>query len=96
MTEKLCPTCGKHFELPPNRPNQKYCSMDCSVQGKLADKENEAYKRVKKFMDNRGTYNVIDVLEGRMGLGSTDNRMIVKGARHWKNEGKQFIILVVD
>lgn len=26
---RICPTCGKHFEVSKRNPNQKYCSMEC-------------------------------------------------------------------
>ena len=94
MTEKICPTCGNPFTVPPTRPGQKYCSAPCSVQGRQADKDEAAKARVDKALNELLSLDVLDALNGRLEAGSTNNRMTVKGARTW--EDKRFIVLVVD
>lgn len=90
--EKLCPICGTSFPQIPTRPNQKYCSKECAYEGILRDKEEAARQRVNGFIDTLVDLDIKDVLEGRLGAG-TDNRMTVKGARHW--QGCRFIVLAV-
>jgi len=92
MTEKICPICGESFTVPPTRPNQKYCSRDCSVIGRKTTKEEAAQKRVDIFIESLADLPILDVLEGKLGSG-TDNRMTVTGARMWEEE--KFIVLVV-
>ena len=94
MQEKICPTCGKSFPVPIKRPNQKYCSRDCSVIGRRTTKEDDAQKRVDLFIDRLPDISILDVLEGRLESSSTNNRMTVTGARMW--EGKKFIVIVTE
>lgn len=91
--EATCPICGTLFQIPPTRPNQKYCSRDCSVIGRKSTKEEAGKKRVDLFIESLPDLQILDVLEGKLGSG-TDNRMTVTGARTW--EGKKFLVLVVD
>lgn len=96
MTEEsTCPICGTSFQVPPTRPNQICCSRECGYIYRKEKKEDDAYERIKEFMDNRGTYKVVDVLEGKLNYG-TDNRMTVKGARHWEKTGRFIVLVAVD
>lgn len=91
--ETICPVCGKQFNIPQTRPNQKYCSRDCSVIGRRSTKEDAAKKRIDSFIESLPDLHILDVLDGKLEL-STNNRMTVTGARMW--EGKRFLVLVVD
>ena len=98
MTEtSICPICGTSFPTPPpsrgyKDKNQIYCSKECAYEGILRDKEEAASRRVSGFIDSLVDLDIKDVLEGRLGAG-TDNRMTVKGARHW--QGCKFVVLAV-
>lgn len=98
MTEqktRICPTCGDPFPIPPTRPNQKYCCMSCSVEGRQAAKLDQSGRRVEEFINSLEDLEILDALEGRMGAG-TDNRIIAKGARTHDRPGVRFIVLAVE
>ena len=40
----ICPICEREFVLPQNRPDQKYCSRECSAEGyEYAPPEDQYY-----------------------------------------------------
>lgn len=97
MEEKrTCPICGEEFNIPKTRKNQICCSRECGYEWRKHNKDLDAAKRVLEFEYSMRLANIqiLDVLEGKLVTGSTNNQMTVTGARAWN--GKKFIVLVVD
>lgn len=93
--EKICPICGESFTVPPTRPKQIYCSRDCAVIGRQLNKESPRDTRVNDFIEKLPDFQIVDVLQGNLTHGTTDNRIFVtaKGARSL--EGCTFYVVVV-
>lgn len=47
--KKTCAVCGKGFEVPPWRPNAKYCGIECQRKSLHAEKETTCTQCGKKF-----------------------------------------------
>jgi len=93
--QNTCPVCNTLFTVPPTRPNQKYCSIPCSVLGRKLIKEDSAADRVDVFIERLPDMKIYDVLDGKLRSESaTDNYINAKGVRSW--QGKKFLVLVVD
>ena len=93
--EKICPICGKHFQLPPTRPNQIYCSRDCAVIGRKIQKEKPRDTRVNDFIEKLPDLQIVDVLEGKLTHGTTDNRIFITAKEARSLEGCTFYVVAV-
>jgi len=94
MIEKTCPVCGESFTLPPTRKNQIYCSRNCAVVSRQITKEDNASHRIDAFIESLPDLNIIDVVEGKVYPGNTNNQVIAKGVGAWPE--KRFKVIIYD
>ena len=57
LLKKVCLICGKEFEVPPWRPNAKYCSVKCQRESLHAAKETTCTQCGKKFHQKKSHKN---------------------------------------
>lgn len=93
MKTRLCKYCNQPFKIPPERPWQQYCSIDCSVIGSNQSKNKAKEERLNTFYDEFAEMEIVDVLSGKMVHKGVSDRMIVKGSRNY--EGNRYVVLVV-
>lgn len=93
--EKICPVCGESFQLPPTRQNQNYCSRECAVAGRRLNKDNLRSERIDAFIEKLPDIQIVDVLEGKLTHGTTDNRIFITAKEARSLEGCTFYVVAV-
>jgi len=93
--EKICPICGESFKVPTTRPKQIYCSIECSALGRILKKEDNRDTRVNNFIEKLPNLEIVDVLQGKLTHGTTDNRVFVTAKEARSLEGCTFYVVAV-